>query len=223
MSQLRRIAFIGNSLPRRCGIATFMADLQQAISGSGADMETCIVAMTDRSRIYDYPAAVRCHVNEDRIEDYAQAADFLNAGQFEAVSLQHEFGIFGGEAGEHIMALLSRLTMPVVTTLHTVLSEPTPAQRSVLDRVVDASSKVVVMAEKGRELLRTLYRVPSEKIEVIPHGVPDVAFAEPDQAKSKLGFGSRAVVTGDVTQIDGMRIESQPAAEATARPVAVKA
>ena len=194
MSQLRRIAFIGNSLPRRCGIATFTADLQQAISGSGADMETCIVAMTDRSRIYDYPAAVRCHVNEDRIEDYAQAADFLNAGQFEAVSLQHEFGIFGGEAGEHIMALLSRLTMPVVTTLHTVLSEPTPAQRSVLDRVVDASSKVVVMAEKGRELLRTLYRVPSEKIEVIPHGVPDVAFVEPDQAKSKLGFGSRAVI-----------------------------
>lgn len=194
MSHTRRIAFIGNSLPRRCGIATFTTDLQQAIAASGPDMDTCIVAMTDRGRVYDYPSVVRFEVNEDGIEEYEQAADFLNAGQFEAVSLQHEFGIFGGEAGENILALLSRLTMPVVTTLHTVLSEPTAAQRSVLDRIVDASSKVVVMAEKGRELLRTVYRVPSEKIEIIPHGIPDVAFVEPDQAKAKLGFSGRSVI-----------------------------
>lgn len=194
MSHTRRIAFIGNSLPRRCGIATFTTDLQQAIAASGPDMDTCIVAMTDRGRVYDYPSVVRFEVNEDGIEEYAQAADFLNAGQFDAVSLQHEFGIFGGEAGEDVLALLSRLTMPVVTTLHTVLSEPTTAQRSVLDRIVDASSKVVVMAEKGRELLRTVYRVPSEKIEIIPHGIPDVAFVEPDQAKAKLGFSGRSVI-----------------------------
>lgn len=194
MSQLRRIAFIGNSLPRRCGIATFTTDLQQAIAASGADMDTCIVAMTDHGSGYDFPSVVRFQVDEDTIEDYALAADFLNAGQFDAVSLQHEFGIFGGEAGEYIMALLSRLTVPVVTTFHTVLSEPTPAQRSVMDRVVHASSKVVVMAEKGRELLRSVYRVPSEKIEVIPHGIPDVAFVEPHQAKAKLGFSGRAVI-----------------------------
>src|SRR5512147_1767748 len=178
MSRPRRIAFIGNSLPRRCGIATFTTDLQQAIAGTSGDIETCIVAMTDRRRAYDYPSAVRFQVNEDKIEDYARAADFLNAGQFEAVSLQHEFGIFGGEAGEHLMALLSPLTMPVVTTLHTVLAEPTPAQRNVLDRIVDASARVIVMADKAQELLRTVYRAPSNKVEVIPHGIPDVAFVE---------------------------------------------
>jgi glycosyltransferase involved in cell wall biosynthesis len=194
MTHLSRLAFIGNSLPRRCGIATFTTNLQQAISTSGADVETAIVAMTDHGHAYDYPSVVRLQVNDDRIKDYAHAADVLNAGQFEAVSLQHEFGIFGGEAGVHIMALLSRLNMPIVTTLHTVLSEPTPAQHSVLDRIVEASSKVVVMAEKGRELLRNVYRAPAEKIEVIPHGIPDFPFVEPDRAKAKFGFSGRAVI-----------------------------
>lgn len=194
MSQLSSLAFIGNSLPRRCGIAAFTTDLQQAISASCADVKTCIVAMTDHGYAYEYPSVVRLQVNDDRIGDYVHAADFLNAGQFEVVSLQHEFGIFGGEAGDHIMALLSRLTMPIVTTLHTVLSEPTPLQRRVLDRIVDASSKVVVMAEKGRELLRTVHRVPVEKIEIIPHGIPDMAFVEPDQAKLKLGFSGQTVI-----------------------------
>src|SRR5579871_4638546 len=118
-----------------------------------------------------------------RIEDYIDAADALNAGQFDAVCLQHEYGIFGGEAGGHILALLARLTMPVVTTLHTVLSEPTPAQRRVLLGIVDASSRIVVMAEKARELLRSVYGASAEKIEVIPHGIPDFPFVEPDEAK----------------------------------------
>ena len=124
MTKLSRIAFIGNSLPRHCGIATFTTDLQQAIATSDADVETCIVAMTDNGNAYDYPSAVRYQVRDERIEDYVRAAGFLNAGRFDAVSLQHEFGIFGGEAGSHVMALLSRLTMPIVTTLHTVLAEP---------------------------------------------------------------------------------------------------
>lgn len=194
MIQPSRFAFIGNSLPRRCGIATFTTDLQQAVATSCAGVETCIVAMTDHDHVYDYPSAVRFQVNDDRIEDYAHAADVLNASQFEVVSLQHEFGIFGGAAGDHVMTLLSRLTMPIVTTLHTVLAEPTPAQRSVVDRIVDASSKVIVMAEKGRELLRAVYRAPMEKIEVIPHGIPDFAFVESDPAKVKLGFSGRTVI-----------------------------
>jgi hypothetical protein len=176
MTQLSRLAFVGNSLPRRCGIATFTTHLQQAIATSRADLETCIVAMTDNGQAYDYPPVVGLQVSDDRTEDYVRAAEFLNAGQFDGVSLQHEFGIFGGEAGDHIMALLSRLTMPVITTFHSVLAQPTSAQRDVLNRIVDASSRVVVMAEKGRELLRTVCRVPAEKIEVMPHGIPDVAF-----------------------------------------------
>lgn len=194
MSQIRRVALIGNSLPRRCGIATFTTDLQRAVSMSSAHPETAIVAMTDHGHAYDYPAAVCVQVHDDKLDDYAHAADVLNAGKFDVVSLQHEFGIFGGEAGANLMALLSRLTAPVVTTLHTVLSEPTPVQRSVMGKVVDLSSKVVVMAEKGRELLRTVYGVPADKIEVIPHGIPDFAFVEPDRAKVKFGFTGRTVI-----------------------------
>ena len=194
MSPPRRLAFIGNSLPRRCGIATFTTDLQQAISGSRLEPETAIVAMTDQGQTYDYPPVVRLQINTEQLEDYGRAANFLNAGQFEVVSLQHEFGIFGGDAGGHLTTLLSRLTMPIVTTLHTVLAEPQAAQRRVLGTIVDASSKVIVMAKKGEEILRSVYDVPAEKIEVIPHGIPDTPFVEPEAAKSKLGFGRKAII-----------------------------
>src|SRR6185503_20820148 len=117
-----------------------------------------------------------------------RAAEYLNKGRFGVVSLQHEFGIFGGSAGSHIISTLARLTMPIVTTLHTVLSEPTPIQRRVTDEIIGLSSKLIVMAEKGRELLRTINQVPTEKIEVIPHGIPDFPFIEPDLAKAKFGF-----------------------------------
>ncbi len=119
------------------------------------------------------------------------------------VCLQHEFGIFGGEAGGDILALLSRLTMPIVTTLHTVLLAPTPAQRGVLNRIVDVSTRVIVMAEKAAELLRTVYRVLADKIEVIPHGIPDFPFVEPDQAKGEVriqGQGHPADVWAAVSQ-----------------------
>ncbi|MGX9391882.1 glycosyltransferase family 4 protein [Nitrobacteraceae bacterium UC4446_H13] len=194
MTALSRVAFIGNSLPRRCGIATFTTDLQQAVAASRADLETVIAAMSDRGHVYDYPSTVGFQIQDGCIQDYADAAEFLNAGHFDVVCLQHEFGIYGGEAGEHIMALLSRLSMPIVTTLHTVLSEPTKAQRDVLARIVAASSKIVVMAEKGRELLRLVYQVPDEKIEIIPHGIPEFAFVEPDGAKARLGFANKAVI-----------------------------
>jgi glycosyltransferase involved in cell wall biosynthesis len=194
VAALNRIALIGNSLPRRCGIATFTTDLQHAVAASRGDLETVIVAMTDHGNAYAYPSAVGFQINDDRLEDYIRAAEFLNSGQFEVVSLQHEFGIFGGEAGGQILALLSRLTIPIVTTLHTVLSEPTKVQRDIIARIVEASSKVVVMAEKGRELLRSVYQVPDEKIEIIPHGIPEFAFVEPDEAKAKLGFSNNAVI-----------------------------
>ncbi|KQW20639.1 glycosyl transferase family 1 [Afipia sp. Root123D2] len=194
MTTLNRMAFIGNSLPRRCGIATFTTDLQRAVADSRPDLEATIVAMTNHGQIYDYPPTVGFQINDSCREDYIEAANFLNSGKFEAVSLQHEFGIFGGEAGDHIMVLLSRLAMPIVTTLHTVLSEPTTAQRDVLSQIVAVSSKIVVMAEKGRELLRAVYQVPDEKIEVIPHGIPEFEFLEPDGAKAKLGFSNRAVI-----------------------------
>ncbi len=194
MTPPSRFAFIGNSLPRRCGIATFTTDLQQAIAASRPQVDTAIVAMTDHGHSYDYPPAVRLQVNDQRLEEYARAADCLNQGHFDVACLQHEFGIFGGESGNHIMALLSRLSMPIVTTLHTVLAQPRPVQRSVLNKVIGVSSKVVVMAEKARELLRSVYDVAADKIEVIAHGIPDAAFVAPDAAKDKLGFGRKPVI-----------------------------
>ena len=194
MSPLGRFALVGNSLPRRCGIATFTTDLQQSIEKLPQHERCCIVAMTDDGRAYDYPPAVCLQINDRRLEDYKNAADILNRARCEIVSLQHEFGIFGGEAGSHITALTGRLTMPLITTFHTVLERPTSAQRRVLGEIVEASARVIVMAEKGRELLRAVYQVAPGKIEVIPHGTPDGAFVEPDEAKCSLGFAGRPVI-----------------------------
>ena len=150
--------------------------------------------MTDEGRQYDYPPTVGRQIAAQTLDEYSKAAGFLNAGQFAVVSLQHEFGIFGGESGSHILTLLSRLSMPVVTTLHTVLAEPSPAQHRVLRGIVDASTTVVVMAEKGRELLQSTYGVAADKIEVIPHGIPDCAFVAPDAAKARRGFSGKSVI-----------------------------
>jgi glycosyltransferase involved in cell wall biosynthesis len=194
MIQFKRVAFIGNSLPRRCGIATFTTDLHNAVQSSGAQIEPCIVAMNDDRRAYDYPPQVKFQIRDDLLGDYTQAADFLNAQKYDVVCLQHEFGIFGGDAGAHVLALLTRLDMPVVTTFHTVLARPTPAQYDVLRQIAELSSIVVVMAEKARELLRSVYDVAAEKIEVIAHGIPDFPFVEPDLAKVKLGFTAKPVI-----------------------------
>jgi glycosyltransferase involved in cell wall biosynthesis len=194
LTRLKRLAFIGNSLPRRCGIATFTADLQQAVAAERPEIETFIVAMNDHGHTYNYPAEVRFQVRDGKIEDYAAAAAFLNEGAVDVVCLQHEFGIFGGDAGSHILALLARLTMPVITNFHTILSAPSPAQHSVMTQIVEASAKLVAMSEKGRDLLRSVYRVPAEKIEIIPHGIPDFAFVEPHQSKARLGFSDKAII-----------------------------
>jgi len=194
MRSLQRVALIGNHLPRRCGIATFTHDLHRAIATAQADLETCVVAMTDPGGTYDYPAAVRFQIREETIDGYAEAANFLNAGRFDVVSLQHEYGIFGGEAGEHITELLQRLTMPIVTTLHTVLATPTSAQHNVMRKIIARSAKMVVMAKKGRELLRSVYDASLQKIEVIPHGIPDFPLLETHHAKAKLGFSGKTVI-----------------------------
>src|ERR1700756_26071 len=183
----RRIALIGNSLPRRCGIATFTSDLRRAISNSGPNLQASVVAMTDHNQTYDYPASVALQIRDDNLQEYAGAAASLNAGGFDVVCLQHEFGIFGGDAGAPILELLTRLTMPVVTTLHTVLASPTAIQRAVTERMVEASAK-------GGELLHGVYRVPHEKIEVIAHGIPDFPFVQSDTARARLGFSGRSVI-----------------------------
>ena len=194
MSQFQRVAFIGNHLPRRCGIATFTHDLHRAISMTRPDLETCVVAMTNPGCSYDYPPAVRFQIREEVIDEYAQGAELLNNAGFDVVSLQHEYGIFGGQAGANIVDLLSRLEMPVVTTLHTVLAKPTPIQHDVTRRIIDASAKIVIMSETARELLRSVHDVPAHKIDVIPHGIPDFPFLEPHHAKVEFGFEEKKII-----------------------------
>lgn len=194
MSTLKRIAFIGNSLPRRCGIATFTTDLQQAVAQARPEMETSIVAMTDHGQVYAYPPTVGCQVRDDVVSDFVDAGDWLNRGQFDVACLQHEFGIFGGEAGRNILAMLSRLKMPLVTTFHTVLAEPSSPQRDMVAQISAASSRIVVMAEKGRQLLQSVYQTPASRIDVIAHGIPDVAYTEPHEAKARRGFMGKSVI-----------------------------
>jgi len=150
--------------------------------------------MTDPSSVYDYPKLVRFQVRDDNIQDYRKTAALLNSEGFDVVSLQHEYGIFGGPAGSHILELLSRLNMPIVTTLHTVLAEPSAAQRTVLEQVIRRSAQLVVMSEKGRSFLQTVHDVSATKIEVIAHGIPEYPFVDPHQAKSKFGFSDKTVI-----------------------------
>lgn len=194
MKKLRSVAFIGNHLPRRCGIATFTHDLHRAAATARADLDMCVVAMNDAGNSYSYPPVVRFQVREEIVDDYARVAADLNAGGFDVACLQHEYGIFGGDAGGNVLALMRQLKMPIVTTLHTLLANPSELQRTVMDQVIDASSKLVVMSEKGHQLLRDVHHVPASKIEIIPHGIPDYPFIEPLRAKVKFGYVGRTVI-----------------------------
>jgi glycosyltransferase involved in cell wall biosynthesis len=194
MKKCRTIAFVGNYPPRRCGIATFTHDLHRAVSQADPGRETFVTAMTNPGFEYDYPRAVRFEIREEGIRDYVRAADFLNAAGTDVVSLQHEYAIFGGEAGGNIVQLLSRLDMPVVTTLHTVLTEPTPAQRAAMDQLIEHSAKIVVMAEKGRALLQSVHGAPASMIEVIPHGIPERPFVDSSYAKDAFGLEGKTVI-----------------------------
>jgi glycosyltransferase involved in cell wall biosynthesis len=190
--RVRKVALIGNHLPRRCGIATFTTDLCEALTKSHADLDCFVVAMNDTGERNTYPPCVRVEVEDGELDSYRRAADYLNAHTVDVACLQHEYGIFGGEAGAHVLALLRRLHMPVVTTLHTILAEPDAQQRRVMHEVTGLSTRVVVMSNRAESLLRSVYRVPAEKIERIPHGI--AAVPEPARSKTRLGLADRWVL-----------------------------
>lgn len=193
-STINRIAFIGNYLPRQCGIATFTTDLCEAIAAE-YDGTTCIaLPVNDIEAGYPYPARVRFELTEKDIDSYRRAADFLNINNVDLVCLQHEYGIFGGRAGSHILALLRELRMPIVTTLHTILHDPDPDQRRVLEGVAGLSDRLVVMSKRGAEFLQEVYGVSPEKIDQIPHGIPDVPFVDPSFHKDLFGVEGKIVL-----------------------------
>lgn len=183
-----RIAMVGNYLPRRCGIATFTTDLCDAIHAEYGATELLALPVNDTEDGYTYPARVRFELSEDNLASYRQAADFLNFSNIDLVCLQHEYGIFGGRAGGHILEVLRRLRMPVATTLHTVLREPNPDQRAVLEEIATLSDRMIVMSQHSADILQEVFRVPIDKIDLIPHGIPDLPFTDPNFYKD--GFGT---------------------------------
>ena len=173
-----RIAIVGNHLPRQCGIATFTTDLCDAIADEFGAAGVLVVAVNDPQSGYSYPVRVRFEITESDLSSYQAAADFLNSSNVDLVCLQHEYGILGGKRGSHILRLLQRLKMPVVTTLHTVLREPDVDQLIVLQEIAARSDRLIVMSEHSSQFLQDVFRVPAGKIDLIPHGIPDLPFAE---------------------------------------------
>jgi glycosyltransferase involved in cell wall biosynthesis len=189
-----RIAVIGNHLPRHCGIATFTTDLCSAIAAEYGTARLMALPVNDTEEGYDYPSRVRWSLAQDDVRSYQEAADFLNFNNIDMVCLQHEYGIFGGPAGSHILHLLRGLKMPVVTTLHTVLREPDPNQLIVMEEIAELSDRLIVMSQLSSQFLQEIFKVPGSKIDMVPHGVPDLPFLDPNFYKDRFGVEGKAVL-----------------------------
>lgn len=195
IKNLGKIAVIGNYLPRQCGIATFTTDLSQSLARELLIEENLTnVAMDDIPQGYDYPSQVKFTIRQDIQEDYFWAADYLNANQYEAAILQHEFGIFGGEDGCHIVNMIKHLKMPVITTLHTVLEKPTDGQFKVIKDLAQYSDRFVVMNKKAIDILTKVYGINKKQIIYIPHGIPDTSFEQPGLFNDIFGLENKDVI-----------------------------
>lgn len=192
---MKRIVFIGNYQPRQCGIATFTTDLSLAIASKDPEIDCLVIPINDIVKGYDYSPDVRFEIEEQNLDSYHSAADFLNFNNIDLVCLQHEYGIYGGPSGSHILALLRELRMPVVTTLHTVLRDPDPVQRKVLIEIARLSDRIVVMSNMAVKFLTTIYGIPAEKIDLIHHGIPDVAFVDPNFYKDQFGVEGKPLLS----------------------------
>ena len=191
---IESVAVIGNYLPRQCGIATFTTDLVEGLSAEAPDIFCWAAAMNDRPEGYPYPDKVRFEINQNKLTDYSVASQFLNINHTDIVCVQHEYGLFGGPAGSHLLKLLGDLRMPVVTTLHTILKDPAPEYREVMCKLSDLSDKLVVMSHKASDMLKDIYAIPEEKIVFIHHGIPDTPFIDSSFYKDKFGVEGKKVL-----------------------------
>jgi glycosyltransferase involved in cell wall biosynthesis len=188
------MAFLGDYLPRKCGIATFTSDLLGAVAARRPKSRCFAVPVNDIEGCYQYSDVVRFEIEEQDLESYRRASDYLNTSNVDVVSLQHEFGIFGGPAGSHLLTLLDGLTAPVVTTLHTVLRTPNADQRRVMLELIARSTRLIVMTERGQTILQEVYQAPRGKIDLIAHGIPDVPFVATDHYKGQFGVSGKKVL-----------------------------
>ncbi|HPA17643.1 MAG TPA: glycosyltransferase family 4 protein [Verrucomicrobiae bacterium] len=193
-TRINKIAFLGDYLPRKCGIATFTKDLRCSVAEAFPGIQCPVVPVNDISGGYPYPPEVRFEIDEQDLPSYGRAADFLNITGVDVVCAQHEFGIFGGPSGGHVVALLRELRMPIVTTLHTILRDPNPDQRRVMRDLIRISTRLVVMGKRGAAFLTDVYQAPSHKIDIIPHGIPDMPFADPNYFKDEFGVAGKQVI-----------------------------
>lgn len=191
---IKRVALIGNYLPRQCGIATFTADLAESIGGTFPEVNCFAVPVTDTEEGYLYPERVRFEIQQHDLASYRYAADFINISEVDVVCLQHEYGLFGGSAGAHILTFANELRVPLVSVLHTILRDPNPDQHRVLQELANLSDRLVVMSKLGGEILSKVYSVPDEKIDYIPHGIPDVPFIDPNYYKDQFGIEGKTVI-----------------------------
>ena len=211
-SKIRKIALIGNFLPRMCGIATFTTDIQRAFADRYPDVTMNVWAMNDCGQHYNYPAEVTGEIDAENPQSYRDAAREISAGKPDLVWIQHEFGIFGGSAGDHLLFLLDRLNCPVAVTLHTILTKPDPAQRRVMDALIARCQTLIVMAEEGRRILIDTYDADPARIAVIAHGIPDRRFAPTAPMKAQLGLAGHEVILTFGLLSPGKGIETMMAA-----------
>lgn len=194
IKNIKKVAFIGNYLPRQCGIATFTTDLCESFALTNPGIQCFAVPITDIEEGYQYPERVRFEIIEQDLNSYKAAADFLNLNDVDIVSLQFEYGIFGGKAGSYILSLLRNLKMPIVTTLHTVLTDPNEEQRRVMDELLLISDYVIVMSQKGIDILSNVNKTHPDKVRLIPHGIHDVSFIDPNFYKDQYGVEGKIVL-----------------------------
>lgn len=188
------VALIGGFTPRRCGIATFTADVHASLKAAQPNLQIHVYAMTPAQSAIAFDASVRATITEGDPQSYIDAAHHIDMSKADVVWLQHEFGLFGGPAGDMVLELTDRIAAPLVITLHTVLAKPNPDQMRVMRRLIAQASKLVIMSERSRDLLGSVYGADSDQIVLIPHGVPDRPFGRSAIFKSKLGFEGKDVL-----------------------------
>jgi glycosyltransferase involved in cell wall biosynthesis len=194
VNKQQKVLFIGTYVPKECGIATFTHDLLNSVRNENVKCE--VIAVNDPDETYNYPEVVVFQIDRDKLRDYYLAVDNINQSDADIVCLQHEFGLFGGIAGDYIFTLLSGINKPVITTMHTLIHEPEKAYRIATEKLIDHSEKLIVMSQTAVDILKSVYDVPEDKIDVIFHGMPDYPFNSSGKYRRKMNLkGSPLILT----------------------------
>lgn len=199
-----RVIYVSSYIPRHCGIATYTKDLTNTINLLNPHALSEIMAVKRFGENLEYPWEVKFKIDQGKLDTYLQAADYVNQSGADLVSLQHEFGLFGGQYGEYIVSFTERLKLPLITTLHTVVDNPESKYGIIIKKLIKKSKVVVVMMEKIKEKLVNEYGVPSEKIVTIHHGTPNLPFMSTEKYKKKRNLTGR-IILGNINLLSPIK------------------